>query len=115
MIVGSRQIAASALSGFAHASKYGIQSYSALRTLIAGSGLHAHHLIEQRFAATLGVKISQMSSIVLTRAEHLVFTKAWRKAIPYGIGTRAATKEQIYAAARQVYKKYPQILKALGL
>lgn len=56
-----------------------------------------------------------MSSIALTRAEHQVFTNAWRAAIPYGQGTLNATREQIYTAARQVYSNYPQILRALGL
>ena len=61
-----------------------------------------------------------MASIALTKTEHQVFTNAWRKAIGYvgdktAVTTATATKAQIEAAARIVYKNYPQILKALGL
>jgi len=59
-------------------------------------------------------------SIVLTKAEHKVFTKAWRLRIGRD-GTKAvittsnATKQQIMNAAKEIYKNYPTILKALGL
>lgn len=80
-----------------------------------GQGLHAHHLIEQRFAKMLGVKPGDMASIALTPAEHQVFTNAWRQAIPLGQGTANATRDQVMNAAKQIYKEYPDILKSLGL
>lgn len=55
------------------------------------------------------------ASIVTTRAEHQAFTNAWRGAIPYGAGTRAATRAQVETAARRIYADYPEILGALGL
>ena len=60
--------------------------------------------------------VGDMPSVVVTRAEHQVFTNAWREAIPYGpTGTGRATPAQVEAAARQIYRDYPEILDALGL
>lgn len=61
-----------------------------------------------------------MTSIVLSKAEHQVFTNAWRQEIGYAgskaaVTTTTATKIQIENAARQVYKNYPEILSKLGL
>lgn len=66
-------------------------------------------------AGRVGVNTNEWAAIALTRAEHQAFTNAWRQAIPYGLGTRNATPEIIERAAQQVYAKYPEILKALGL
>ena len=71
--------------------------------------------MEKRFADVLGQSADDMLSIAVTPAEHQVFTNAWRQAIPYGAGTRAATPELVTATARQVYAEYPDILRALGL
>lgn len=103
---------AAPLSSFQYASKYGFGTYKNLRDVTKGAGLQVHHLIEKRFAGALGVKGDDMLSIVLTKKEHLVFTKAWRKAIPYGT---SPSKQQIMREARNVYKDYPEILKKLGL
>jgi hypothetical protein len=105
----------SSVAAFESASKYGIRPWNDLKKLTEGTGLRAHHLIEQRFAATLGVNPRTMQSIALTPAEHQVFTNAWRQAIPYGQGTANATVQQIQNVARQVYQDFPDILKALGL
>lgn len=112
---GSKIIGKGGLKMFSRAGEYGIQSYKDLMKLKKGTGLHAHHLIEKRFASILGVKQGDMAAIALKPAEHLPFTKAWAKAIPTGQGTANATKESIEAAARQIYKDYPEILLALGL
>jgi len=61
-----------------------------------------------------------MQSIAVTAAEHQGFTNAWRVAIGHsnsGAATTTlnATREQIFQAAREIYKDYPAILKALGL
>ena len=78
-----------------------------------------HHLFEKRFAATLGVSQGSIKSIVLTPAEHQIFTNAWRNEISTSasaiLHTDNATKAQIEAAARKIYKDYPLILEALGL
>lgn len=103
------------LNSFSKAAEYGIGKYTVLRKLAAGKGLQVHHLIEQRFKNVLGQKAGQMLSIVLTKEEHQIFTNLWRKFIPYGKGTREATPERVMEAAREIYKDYPEILKALGL
>lgn len=61
-----------------------------------------------------------MSSIVLTEAEHQVFTNAWRAKIGYEGSnaiktTLTATRADVEKAAREIYKDYPEILNALGL
>jgi hypothetical protein len=103
------------LLSFARASEFGIKSYASLVDALQGTGLQAHHLIEQRFAQLLGAEAGEMASIALTRAEHQAFTNAWRAAIPYGEGTANATVDQVMNAARQIYQQYPTILRALGL
>ncbi|MFK8288388.1 hypothetical protein ACI76W_03930 [Capnocytophaga canimorsus] len=97
-----------------HAVTYGIDSYKNLRKLVKGTGLEVHHLIEKRFAKIFKPpkKAREMLSMVLTKEEHQVFTNTWRKAIPYGT---KPTEKQIKAAAKEIYKNYPEILKALGL
>ncbi|MFK8082285.1 MAG: polymorphic toxin-type HINT domain-containing protein, partial [Granulosicoccus sp.] len=107
--------AGSKIDTFAHAADFGIKPYKDLKKQTAGTGLEAHHLIEQRFADELGVNPNTMPAIALTKAEHRRFTNAWRDRIPYGDGTRTATREQILAEARDIYKNYPEILAALGL
>ncbi|MCU7880013.1 MAG: hypothetical protein KZQ66_03605 [Candidatus Thiodiazotropha sp. (ex Lucinoma aequizonata)] len=102
------------LEGFKYTSKYGIKPYAELMKLKKGTGLHAHHLIEQRFATVLGTSPNNMLAIALTKNEHQVFTNAWRNAVPYG-KTADVTKDQIKKAAKQIYKEYPDILKSLGL
>lgn len=78
-------------------------------------------LIERRFAKTLGVKEDEMQAIALTKSEHQQFTNRWRELIGHDddisaiVKTSTATVEQIYNAAKEVYKDYPTILKALGL
>ena len=97
------------------AGRYGIQPYWRLRQTMCGTGLQAHHLIERRFAHLFTNTAGGMEAIAVTRAEHQIFTNAWRFLIPYGYGTRAASAAQVNNAARTIYADYPVILKALGL
>jgi hypothetical protein len=60
----------------------------------------------------MGENVGEMTSIVLSKAEHDAFTAAWRQLIPYGTN---ATREEIENAARQVYRDHPDILRALRL
>ena len=106
------------LSAFSAASEYGIKSYNDLRTLTKGTGLEAHHLIEQRFAKTLGLNPGDIPSIALTQKEHLTLTKAWRDAIGYSsdgkeLTTLTATTEDIWKAAQKIYANYPELLAAV--
>ena len=91
-----------------------IKPYNQLAQELKGTGLQAHHLIEQRFAKVLGVDPKTMQSIAMTPAEHQAFTNAWRGQIEYGAGTANATRESVMRAAQEVYKNYPAILQALG-
>jgi RHS repeat-associated protein len=105
------------LGKFDSAWQYGIQSYSELHSELQGTGLQAHHLIEQRFADTIGMDPGSMASIALTPSEHSQFTSAWREAIGYisqnnGINTATAVRDEIWATAQQIYSGYHELLAA---
>ncbi len=88
----------------------GIDTYRNLRKINRGTGKQAHHIVEKRFADSLGIKnTNNMLSIALKKAEHKVFTDAWRAALPYG-GTYS--KGQILGAAIKIYAKHPGMLVA---
>jgi len=106
------------LNAFSRAGEFGIQSYNQLRTMISGTGLQAHHLIEQRFAKGLGLNAGKMPSIALTRQEHQAFTNLWRSAIGYNtdpsmVRTTNATLQDIWIAAQQVYAQHPELLEVV--
>ena len=107
--------APSAFGGLSRAGQFGVQPYSQLTKALKGTGLQAHHLLEQRFAGVLGQNARQMAAVAVTKTEHQGFTNAWRAAIPYGQGTANATRQQVLDAARQIYSGHPEILRALGL
>jgi hypothetical protein len=113
------RVAANGVSKFGNLthSSAGIAPFSTQRAITAGQRgtIQAHHLIERRFARQIGGSTDDWATIVVTRSEHQVFTNAWRQAIPYGAGTRTASRAQIEGAARQIYSDYPEILRALGL
>ena len=90
----------------------GIESYGKVRATARLVGGEAHHLVEKRFAAVLGMKPSEMQAIVLPKSVHQAFTNAWRKAISYGSGTASATREQIAKAAQNIYAEYAELVKA---
>ena len=93
-----------AYGGLSRAAEFGIKPYNELKKLIKGTGLQAHHLIEQRF------KLGHQISVAVTKAEHQVFTNAWRQLLPYG---KTYTLNQVWSAAKQVYAKYPALLEAV--
>ena len=111
------------LQGFEKAAEFGVDSYKNLKKSVnsvygTGSGLEVHHLVEQRFADQVGMKASNMPSIVLAKEEHKKFTAAWRQAIGYDksgatIETSSANKEEILRAARDVYKDYQELFKVI--
>lgn len=114
----SSAVAGSARPGFgglSRAAEFGVRPYRELRGALGGTDLQAHHLIEQRFGGLFGTTRAEGLSVAVTRAEHQAFTNEWRRLIGYGPGTRAATRESVEAAAREVYRDYPEILRALGL
>jgi hypothetical protein len=115
---GSRR-ASKGVAGFGNLSRaadFGVKPYAEMTKALKGTGLQAHHAIEQRFAGLFGGNARQGLSVAVTPAEHQVFTNRWRELIPYGpSGTGAATRESVMSAARKVYADHPDILRALGL
>jgi len=79
---------------------------------LSGTGLQAHHIVEQRLAQTLGIDSKLMDSVAVTTTEHQAFTNAWRQLIPYGTDYSKLNQSQIWDAAQKVYKDYPQLLDA---
>ena len=82
-----------------------------------GTGLRAHHIIEQRFARILSMDPGQMQGVALTQEEHQVFTRMWSSYIGHdnwrvAITTSTATIEDIWFAAQQIYANHPELLEA---
>ncbi|MEM9884394.1 MAG: hypothetical protein AAF849_00765 [Bacteroidota bacterium] len=115
------------LSEFEVASKFGIDKVSALKNFFKVAkikrselGLEIHHILEQRFwqAGRFPAirKADDINGVVLTEAEHATFSRRWRELIPTtqsaGLNTATATREQILAAGKEVYKNHPDLLKA---
>ena len=86
------------------AKEFGIKSYKALRKEIAGSGLQAHHIVEQRLVKHLGIDSTSMLCVALTPAEHQKFTNAWRHAFKYGINySKEVSINDIWRVAQDIY------------
>lgn len=100
------------LGDLSRASEFGIKSYKALKKLLKGTGLEAHHIIEQRLVKHLGIDLGSILSVALTPAEHQRFTNAWRAIFKYGMDYSKLSKDDIWKAAQKVYKDYPELLKA---
>lgn len=98
------------MGGLEVVQQYGIRDYDSLRETLTGTGYFAHHIIEQRFAQLLGLKVGEMASVAVTGPEHQMFTNAWRNYIPYITGTATATKELIWEKAQIIYAEYPALL-----
>ena len=90
------------------AADFGFKTYRDMRDAIAGTGLHAHHIIEKRL---LDVVID--ITVAVTKAEHQIFTNLWRNEIAYGLGTHS--KATVWEAAQVVYKHHPIILDQVRL
>ena len=82
-----------------------IDTYSSLTKQYKGSGMEAHHIIEQRLAKGSSWKAPQMPSIELTKSVHRVYTNAWRNTVPYGTRYTSgwAYKYQLYKASDSIY------------
>ena len=94
------------------AQQYGVKSYNVLKKTLKGTGLDAHHVVEQRLVKHLNIDVKTMLSVAVTKAEHQRFTNAWRKAFQYGMNYNALKPEDIWNAAQKIYKDYPKILEA---
>ena len=87
-----------------------IDTYKNLRKINKGNGLEVHHIVEKRFASILDVEPNEMLSIALSHEEHVVFTNAWRRAIPYKTPYDA---DKIWNAAKEIYSNHPKLLEAV--
>ena len=86
----------------------GIDTYQNLRKINKGTGNQVHHIVEKRFADSLGIdNTNKMLSVALSKSQHQVYTKAWRAALPYG---NSYSKMQILGAAVKIYAKSPRLL-----
>ena len=75
----SGTITSQTFNNLSQAANYGIQQATQLRKAISGTGLQAHHIIEQRLAPALGQNASlarKWLSVAVTPEEHRVFTNA---------------------------------------
>lgn len=87
-------------------------------------GYEIHHLIEQRLVRNnpalrkIFNSLDDIPGVNITRAEHQVFTNAWRAVFPHSnqAGFIAnPTTQQILAAAQKIYASNPGYLKAIIL
>ncbi|MCP4128061.1 MAG: hypothetical protein GY753_13495, partial [Gammaproteobacteria bacterium] len=109
--------AASRFQDLTHAASYEIKTFTELKKLTRGKGVEVHHIIEQRFSKTLGIKKGDILGVVLTHDEHVKFTNAWRSEIGYNnqkmdLLTDNAERDDIWEAAQRIYKDYPELLEA---
>ena len=98
------------LGDLSKAAEYGVKAYNELKKLLKGTGLQAHHIIEQRLVKHLGIDVYRMLSVAVTPAEHQKFTNMWREIFKYGTNYRKLTIDDIWRAAQKVYKDYPALL-----
>jgi RHS repeat-associated protein len=108
------------LNAHSRAAESGIKSYRELGKLTEGTGLQRHHIVEARFAETLGLTENEMLSAALTPQEHQAFTNAWRALIGYSnssnpLNTVTASAQDIWNAAQAIYAQYPGLLEAARL
>ena len=91
-----------------------VMSYTELRKTVKSlgiKGMEVHHLIEKRFAKTLGIDPDDIPSILLPKGDHQAITKAFRDKIGY-IGekykfltTSTASAQDIWNVLTEVYKE----------
>lgn len=90
-----------------------VMSYKNLKSIVKGTGLETHHLIEKRFADALKINPNDILSIAIDKKTHEQITNLMRAKIPYNsiwkrsddLMTRTATPQQIWDATRDVYKE----------
>jgi hypothetical protein len=93
----------------------GIQPYNEMPTV---KGFERHHLLEQRFARSLGIDPKLIPSIYHTPGEHDVITSIWRRTIGYRgdvnfFTTPNATREVLWDAVQNIYKGSPEYIEAI--
>jgi Protein of unknown function (DUF1557). len=83
-------------------------TYNSLHRAEKGTGNEVHHIIEKRFLKLTNYSSKgRMQSVVLSPQEHALYTKLWRKTLPYG-GNYST--DQVINAARKVYAGNKKLL-----
>lgn len=77
-----------------------------------GTGLDAHHIIEQRLVKHLGFNTDEMLAVAVTKSEHQAFTNAWRNLIGHGYNYSELTLDDLWEYAQIVYENYPELKEA---
>ena len=97
------------------AEEYGIKAYNTLKQELAGTGLEAHHIVEQRFLNGQSIKTGTALSVAVTKTEHQKFTNKWRRYFPYGDTDYSDPKtiNRVWEASQDIYKDYPKLLDAV--
>jgi hypothetical protein len=120
IVEGALGIGVSNYGTLSQAGNYLIRSYNELKNLVYNPNLQIHHILERRFfeIGSLQNSMNEDLSIVVTKAEHIVFTNAWRTAIGYSnsnnpITTLNASPEQIFNSAKSIYADYPAIMRVV--
>jgi len=84
-----------------------IGKYGALRKEVKAAGLskelRVHHIVEKRFATVIGKKPGEISSVILTREQHQIFTNKWREAVKYGSDYSKMSVDDIAKKVKVVY------------
>jgi len=70
-------------------------------------------LIECRFLERFGARAGEAPAVILTKELHQQVTNELRSIISYGTGTKNATREEIINMYRNVYKDYPDWVRAI--
>ena len=98
--------------------EYGIDEYQNMQKIVtklnaeAGKRIYsAHHILPQRFAKLLGLDTKLMKSFIVTNANHINFTNAWREMFPYGQADPA--KIDVYKFALGIYNEFPEVIKII--
>ena len=108
MLGGISSLATAAVGAVKTVTEYKktIDTYSSLTKQYKGSGMEAHHIIEQRLAKGSSWKASKMPSVELTKEVHKGYTNAWRKQVAYGTkyNPTISYKFKLYKAASTIYK-----------
>ncbi len=92
-----------------------ILPYKEAQKLTAGKNgsIVAHHLIECRFLERFGARAGEAPAVILTKELHQQVTNELQSIISYGTGTKNATREEIINMYRNVYKDYPDWVRAI--
>ncbi len=90
-----------------------VAPYRELKKIVSGQGLEVHHLIEKRFARTLGIQnTNDMLSVAIDKDFHKKITSEIRNAIGYSneksktLTTATATPQDIWTVFVKIYEDH---------